>query len=889
MGSVQLLRVSMLALTAAMLGACAGGGGGGGGGPIVSPPPPPPPPPPAATLLGPFAAVVFATGIGESGASSSNVRVAVRDPDAPNATTYAELNLDGDETLIFTTPQFSGQTANVPGAQTLRGFGGGDRYTDSYYWDSSQYQLLRLEEGGSGRIDAASSYFQSDPRMVPDPADHVTLLQWASAPQYWVNGTRSGYQLIGTSAALSDLPTTGSALFRGDAYGMFVPTGAPAQRTDFIARASMEIDFSQTTGAIRGGVEYLLPNVQPNDLSQLDFSFVADRTGTNFTSASVSFPFLTGTPSGSLNGQFYGNAGDLEAGATFSFLAPGRGQLVGAFVAGRVADSVAIPSPQSVQYAYIARSAGSDTMGVTGVTSGPNNQVTFTPNAPIDTDDRFDLLASIPNGGGSVVFGSPLFDASTRQHSGAPEMYRIVPEFWASGGGALYRYPLPIVRDGQSQYPIFAQALEYRISLPSGPYPITTFDLYTTIGATTPLGDLPTMGEATFLGEAVGSYQNFADGLLARVNGQVSINANFATRRLAGAIDNFVPYNQDGPGTFDGVGFLGRELSFSAPFGETFTATNAVLHYGINPSASAFNGTVVGRFYGPSSSAAAEIGGSFSLSSPGLANFAGVYVAGSNPTLGINTGLPQTFSTAPGASSFLSSLLPMSGLNFSWTRGGGATADDAIALAFTRDAFVVNVTTPNPPTQGLNRFSHVFDPNGGGAFSRYEQIETSGSGPFNISIIERIAGLNLNYASVGRYFDSSHPDGFFAFGQRTNVMPTTGSAAYDGVAVGQYRTGGNTTFLDGRFTMSANFSTGALSGALDMVETSFPGVNPDFTFAGTISGTQFSSPFTTADGVLTGTIGGIFAGPNAAEVAGTFSTTTSPTGAVFEGGFVGRR
>jgi hypothetical protein len=68
-----------------------------------------------------------------------------------------------------------------------------------------------------------------------------------------------------------------------------------------------------------------------------------------------------------------------------------------------------------------------------------------------------------------------------------------------------------------------------------------------------------------------------------------------------------------------------------------------------------------------------------------------------------------------------------------------------------------------------------------------------------------------------------------------------------------------------------------------------PGVNPDLDFAGSIFGTEFTAPFTTVDQKLTGTIGGVFAGPDAAEVAGTFVSNPVASGDTYEGGFVARR
>jgi hypothetical protein len=138
--------------------------------------------------------------------------------------------------------------------------------------------------------------------------------------------------------------------------------------------------------------------------------------------------------------------------------------------------------------------------------------------------------------------------------------------------------------------------------------------------------------------------------------------------------------------------------------------------------------------------------------------------------------------------------------------------------------------------------------------------------------------------------NSTMPDLYAAFGQRTASMPTTGTAQYLGFAFGEYRQGSNEHQYTGEFRMNADFQTGALAGSTRMgSHAPAPGVNPDFDFTGSISGSEFTAPFTTADQKLTGTIGGVFAGPNAAEVAGTFVSNPVPSGDTYEGGFVARR
>lgn len=880
MSSVQLLRVSMLALTAAILGGCAGGGGGGGSGPIVSPPPPPPPPPPpvVAVLLGPFAAVTYATGTGDFGGANSNVHVDFRDPDAPNSTTYEQLNIDGDETFeihIHTgTTDFIGAPTGLPSMTGT--IAPGDYYTrqqEILYWDAGQYQILRLHEGDSGVLDASTSY---------DSADYVAAFRWGSLQDYIHNGTKSGFQLLGTRAAGSSIPTTGSANFLGDAYGMFVPSGAPDQRGDFLGRAALQVNFS--AGTMQGGVQQLLPVTTAPNLSVLDFNFSGTVSGATFQSTSVSFPLLTGTPSGGVSGQFYGVTGDLEAGGAFSVLAPGQGQMVGVFTAGAVTTPPPTDLSQPVRYGFLSRPVGATRNA--GVASGPFNRIDFDVNGSVSSDDLIELHTTFPTGLQTLNL-AVAFGASSVQTSGAPALGRMTPEFWSEFENDLYRYPLVITRDGHARFPVFAQALEWDFE--SFMCCLTQAHFYTTTGELTLPGAMPATGEAIFLGQAVGSYRNLTNDVLGRVTGDAAINVDFAGASIRGAINHFVAFGANGGAVDPTLNFTGEELSFSAPLSQSFTSNNAVLHQYANASTSTFAGTVVGEFYGNGALAASELGGSFGLTDPGVAQFAGAFVTGRNPAVGINTNAAQHFSNAPAATNFVTSVLPLTGLDFTWTRGGPSASDDTAALAFTRGATSASVTTPDAG-QYVYRHAVNFDP-GGGAFVQYEHVESIG-GPFRLDLVETIAGVDLNYASFGQFRSvAAQPTAFFAFGQRTATMPTTGTASYNGEAIGEYRLGAFAETFGGRFNMDANFATGALSGALNMadIQAFFPGVNADFTFAGTIAGSGFTSPFSTADGIIGGTIGGVFAGPNAAEVAGTFSTTTSTSGAVFEGGFVGRR
>ena len=137
-------------------------------------------------------------------------------------------------------------------------------------------------------------------------------------------------------------------------------------------------------------------------------------------------------------------------------------------------------------------------------------------------------------------------------------------------------------------------------------------------------------------------------------------------------------------------------------------------------------------------------------------------------------------------------------------------------------------------------------------------------------------------------------------------MPTTGSASYTGGAVGWLvqptsLNPNNAANYYGTMNLTANFATGAVSGAVTAIQlftptnntTPMSGTSSDVMLAGTISGSGFSgtaSAGSTAGTAfdLTGATGntrGGFYGPNAAETAGVFSLTGGPKETTMSGSF----
>jgi hypothetical protein len=156
-------------------------------------------------------------------------------------------------------------------------------------------------------------------------------------------------------------------------------------------------------------------------------------------------------------------------------------------------------------------------------------------------------------------------------------------------------------------------------------------------------------------------------------------------------------------------------------------------------------------------------------------------------------------------------------------------------------------------------------------------------------------------ANASDLFDSRM---YIAFGLATDThrMPVGGSATYTGVAYGfgtvetnAYSSAPSVTTgydLDGKLTLTANFSTSELTSTLDLtgkdVQTGALHTFDPFTASGNIQ-TQTAS-FGAVGGDFT--MGGHFYGPNAEEIGGIFNyfhSDDAGTLTKFDGAFVGKR
>jgi hypothetical protein len=368
-------------------------------------------------------------------------------------------------------------------------------------------------------------------------------------------------------------------------------------------------------------------------------------------------------------------------------------------------------------------------------------------------------------------------------------------------------------------------------------------------------------GSARFLGDAFGTYQGPFATPAVRVRGEMRLEVDFGRSQIRGALTELFrsPTTDEVLGAQLGLG----DIAFSAPLSSSFAATVTPDRANLTSLA----GTVSGEFYGDLGSGSTEVGGVFALQSAQGA-LSGVYIGGRNPLpAGIysSTG-PQTFDGTGGT--FFQAMGPATTTSLRWTRSGPGAGQSTATIAYTRD--------------GLNRTMDVFS-----LIRSQDSLRFNQGGSILLEIVERVAGRDLNYAGLGRWNEDVGSSGsalqqnFVAFGQRATNMPTTGTASYIGSGQGRYLATGEDILAKGAFQLGANFSTGTVNGNLDNDQAKYA-----LSFTAAIAADGFSGTFITGDHALTGDVKGFFAGPGAAEVAGTFRAVDSPSGRSYTGGFV---
>lgn len=245
---------------------------------------------------------------------------------------------------------------------------------------------------------------------------------------------------------------------------------------------------------------------------------------------------------------------------------------------------------------------------------------------------------------------------------------------------------------------------------------------------------------------------------------------------------------------------------------------------------------------------------------------------------------------------------------------GGAVSvnsgSDTASVANKQGSTALSDTAGIAPTGGVNFTSTPTASTDISAPSGATVQTASLSNGSTAAITQYGASQNLSYTQYGVWTvkdSGGNLTSVGAFGTGVNLAsaPTTGTAQYNGSASGVVTTGTTTkatSTFTGTTSLTANFGTGAITGAVISPSTSTPngiggyqgGAMNSITMAGTISGTGFSGTATAASDVTsgsanisgaTGTFGGGFYGTGAAEVAGTFKLTGGSNNAQVIGAF----
>jgi len=209
-------------------------------------------------------------------------------------------------------------------------------------------------------------------------------------------------------------------------------------------------------------------------------------------------------------------------------------------------------------------------------------------------------------------------------------------------------------------------------------------------------------------------------------------------------------------------------------------------------------------------------------------------------------------------------------------RGTSATSDDIYTFRNIEGVAVVDRFYTNPQTRtdalGNIRVATNVARNINGDFV------TGDSSTLTLYDITSVLQGGLDYVQLGRI--SPNPANgaytYFAVGQipSVTIMPTTGTAQYQGGTRGEYINGAGVSYATASdLSLTANFGTGAVTGSASnfrMIDVNNASVTPpynlNFSMSATISGTSFSGSATGS--AMTGSVDGAFYGASSPTEAG---------------------
>jgi hypothetical protein len=434
----------------------------------------------------------------------------------------------------------------------------------------------------------------------------------------------------------------------------------------------------------------------------------------------------------------------------------------------------------------------------------------------------------------------------------------------------------------------------------------------------TPTSAMPTIGNATYTGLAVGYVQQPVANNANNVGvfkGNIGLTANFDSNAITGQIAGLQTFNVEDSSMIGAMNDIGLSGTIS---GANYTGTASVIgRTGAGFDITGATGGLTGTFYGPN---ATETAGAFYLT------------GGAN-----NTSLTGAFGAKAGSEMFIHfrevAALGSSGGSLTATLTSGlsgvrsivTTVDNATPAGFTATVpFVTKTGSPSAivvaSAGGSNSVASVSIAGRTGVDeldltinnSTDPAITTAGGG----EIHDFTGAQGLSYASFGTWTlqacsNSSDCDSTYAgtFGgaqggsYQTQTLPT-GTATYNGGATGFVLQPVGTNPLNaarfsGAATLTANFTTGAVTGGVSGItayhaETGAAvGSVNNIGMTATITGTTFNGTTSVTGGAgtafdiagATGTVNGAFFGPAAQEAAGVFNVTGGANNTTLLGSF----
>ncbi|MGH6956896.1 MAG: transferrin-binding protein-like solute binding protein [Caulobacteraceae bacterium] len=796
---------------------------------------------------------------------------------------------------------------------------------------------------GSGGLTGTTKYEGAmsgggDMLVDLDTFPYMAVGMWSVLPTgNALDASNNAFGIGGYATPTASMPTTGTATYGGPVIGLAaVPQGANHISAGLYGAASLNVNFA--SGAVTGQMTdmraYPLAGGPTEAWDNVDFTATISGAGLSGTTSVKSVPAsgtyrIAAIGSGHIVGSFYGPAGQ-DIGAVWN-LYDGTNGSYG--VIGATTPATTVPS------AYTVTAPDAPTVGSAAPTTAAAGLEMASVGGP-----NFSASPSAPAAG--TVF------AATETAMQISPTYAVADDATTAGGltetvsnYSTGTYELKIPNLGIDAT---ITTGTFGIQLSDGDF-ISLSDLspggtpgmlnyvalrqwtlkdsndsatlgtgFALIGYQTPTSSMPTTGSATYSGVGNVTGSDFwPAGAILSLTGDGSLTANFATGAVSGSMTGIKvaqnPWNNVTiTGSISGDTFSGA--TSSGPTGGT--------GYEMNNG----TGSISGGFYGPNAN---EVGAVWTLSD-GFSSAIGVFGA-PQPAAATTIGSfsAGTIGSAPPTT-------PANGFQQA-TNGyeiSGGTTPLGTVFALTQSAVLI---TPTPAGTTLaTTIGADTTTNGQGA-----TITTATTNASLDSVELKIPSLGIDatldptvgvaaqaanghwasinglgvdyYTAFGQWAVSvtkgSEPTntGWFTMGYQTPTsgMPASGSADFattaEGSVYGPSSAAGAfppysvSNLRGGSGTLTANFSTGVMTGTISGLEvTSSGAVWGGFSVNATISGAAFSGSTAAVTGSgsggvfmsasATGTVNGSFNGPTANEVGAVWTLsdgTRSASGVLF--------